>query len=181
MKIAFSFFGVLLITFVLICLALKMLFGVHFDVGRPKMQTHLPTKNNQHQAPLGMVRMIVPGSSTSAATDSVGIYAFNDIYAAIGVTQKDFAKWENRHGMDSTGIDEAGNMLAPGYPVLSKVAWMYIDPVMLTSAETSSLIQECHRAIVNSTNESAKLELEAISSLAEKAFSNSAVIQFGPP
>lgn len=181
MKIAFSILGVLLITLVLTCLALKMLFGVHFDVGRPRMQTHSPTKNKQQQAPLGLVRMIVPGSSASAAAESVGIYAFNEIYAAIGVTQKEFAEWENRHGMDSAGVDEAGNMLAAGYPVLSKVAWMYVDPVTLTSAETSALIQECHRAIVNSTSESAKHELEAISSLAEKALSNSAVIQFGHP
>lgn len=181
MKIAFSLFGVLLIAVVLICLALKVLLGVHFDLGRPRMQAHLPSKNKQQQAPLGLVRVVIPGSSASATTDSVGIHAFNEIYAAIGVTQKEFAEWENRHGMDSAGTDEAGNMLASGYPVLSKVAWMYIDPVTLTSAETSSLIQECHRAIVNSTSESAKHELEAISSLAEKALSNSAVIQFGHP
>lgn len=181
MKIAISLFGVLLIAVVLTCLALKMLFGVRFDVRRPRMQTHLPTKNKQHQAPLGLVRVVVQSSSASAAADSVGIYAFNEIYAAIGVTQKEFAEWENRYGMDSAGIDEAGNMLAAGYPVLSKVAWMYVDPVTLTSAETSALIQECQRAIMNSTSESAKHELEAIISLAEKALSNSAVIQFGHP
>jgi len=181
MKIAFSLFSVLLIAVVVICLTLKMLFGVHFHVGRPRMRAHLPTKNKQQQAPLGLVRVIVPGSPASAVTDSVGIHAFNEIYAAIGVTQEEFAEWENRHGMDSAGVDEAGNMLASGYPVLSRVAWMYIDPVTLTSAETSALIQECHRAIVNGANESAKQELEAISSLAKKALSNSAVVQFGHP
>src|SRR5277367_620045 len=129
MKIAFSLFSVLLIAVVVICLTLKMLFGVHFHVGRPRMRAHLPTKNKQQQAPLGLVRVIVPGSPASAVTDSVGIHAFNEIYAAIGVTQEEFAEWENRHGMDSAGVDEAGNMLASGYPVLSRVAWMYIDPV----------------------------------------------------
>jgi hypothetical protein len=181
MKIAFSLFGMLLIAVVLTCLALKILFGVHFNVARLRMQAHLPAKTKRQEAPLGLVRVIVPGSSASAATDLVGIHAFNEIYASMGVTQKEFAEWENRYGMDSAGIDEAGNMLASGYPVLSKVAWMYIDPVTLTSAETSALIQECHRAIVNSASESAKHELEAISALAEKALSNSAVIQFGHP
>lgn len=145
------------------------------------MQTHLPAKNKQQQAPLGLVRVVVPGSSVGGAPDSVGIHAFNEIYAAIGVTQKEIAEWESKHGMDSAGRDEAGNMLASGYPVLSKVAWMYIDPVTLTSVETLDLIQECHRAIVNSTSESAKHEMEAISSLAEKALSNSAVVRFGHP
>lgn len=145
------------------------------------MQAHSPSKNKQQQAPLGLVRVIMPGSSAGAANDSVGIYAFNEIYGAIGVTQKEFSEWEKRHGMDSAGIDEAGNMLASGYPVLSKVAWMYIDPVTLTSAETSALIRECHQAIMNSTSESAKNELKAIIALAEKALSKSAVIQFGHP
>jgi hypothetical protein len=83
--------------------------------------------------------------------------------------------------MYSPGVDANGEMLAPGYPVLSKVASMYIDPVTLTSAETTALVQECQRAIFNSASESAKHELEAISSLAEKALANSAVIQFGHP
>ena len=181
MKIAFSLFGAVLIAVLLTCLALKLLFGVHFNLGRLRMQAHLPTKNKQQDAPLGLVRVMVPGASVSGASDSVGIHAFNEIYAAIGVTQKEFAEWEGKHGMDSAGRDEAGNMLAPGYPVLSKVAWMYIDPVTLTSAETTALVQECQRAILNISSESAKRELEAISSLAEKALSNSAVIQFGHP
>lgn len=180
MKIASSIFSATLIAAVLACLALKLMFGVRFDLGRSKMQGHLPT-NKQQQAPLGSVRVIIPGSSASGAPDSVGIHAFNEIYAAIGVTQKEFAAWEGKYGMDSAGKDEAGNMLASGYPVLSKVAWMYIDPVTLTGPETTALIEECHRAMLNSASESAKHELEAISSLAKKALSKSATIQFGHP
>lgn len=181
MKIVLSLFGVLLLAVGLACLVLKMAFGVHFGVGRSRMEDRLPTNNKQLQAPLGVVRVIYPGSSDGAKTDSVGIHAFNEIYAAVGVTRQEFAEWENLHGMDREGVDEAGNMLAPGYPVLSKVAWMYINPVTLTSAETSALIQECRRAIANSTSEPAKNEPEPIRSLPEKALSNSAVLQLGQP
>jgi hypothetical protein len=147
-------------------------------MGRPKMQTSILEK--RRQSPLAVVRIKGPDRSTGKITDSIGVYAYNEIYEAIGVNQKIFAEWEGRHGMDTAGLDDAGKVLAPGYPVLSKVAWMYVDPVTLTSAETSALIQECHRAIINSASESAKRELEAISFLAD-AISNSAVIQFGHP
>jgi hypothetical protein len=142
------------------------------------MGTH---ENRKNAAPLGVVRAVAPNSSERTGTESVGIHAFNEIYAAIGVHPQDFERWENTHGMYSPGVDANGEMLAPGYPILSKVAYMYIDPVTLTSAETTDLVQECHRAIMNSATESAKRELEAIGSLAEKALSNSAVIQFGHP
>lgn len=47
MKIAFSLFGVLLVAVVLICLALKMLFGVHFDLGVQECKhIHLPRINS---------------------------------------------------------------------------------------------------------------------------------------
>jgi len=180
MKIAFSLITILLIAVVISCLALKLLFGARFDLRHSKMQTNAPNKDAPKQAPLGVAR-IIARNSADVADNSVQIHAFNDIYAALGVGKREFSQWERKHGMDSLGVDEEGNLFVPGYPVLSKVAWMYIDPVTLTSAETSALIQECHQAIINSPSESAKHELEAISFLAERALSNSAVVQFGYP
>jgi hypothetical protein len=172
------FIGVLAAVIVLTCIEFRYFFGVRFDFGKAGMGTH---SNKTNAAPLGVVQVVLPSLSERTVTDSVGIHAFNEIYAAIGVHPQDLQRWENTHGMYSPGVDASGEMLAPGYPVLSKVASMYIDPVTLTSAETTDLVQECHRAILNSASESAKRELEAIGSLAEKALSNSAVIQFGHP
>ena len=143
------------------------------------MQTHRVRRNND--TPLGIVRVVDPESLKNVTADSVGVWAFNEIYASIGVTRHDFEEWEDQHGMDSLGTDASGKVLAPGYPVLSKVAWMYVDPVTLTSAETSALVQECERAIPNGVTESAKRELKEIRALAEKALSSSAVIHFGHP
>jgi hypothetical protein len=181
MKIAFTLVAVVLVMVALTCLALKLLFGVRFDWGHSKMQANFSIKNTQQQAPLGIVRVIAPASSIEMATDSVGIRAYNEIYAAVGVGQKEFAQWESKHGMDSYGVDEEGRTLAPSYPVLSKVAWMYIDPVMLTPAETSALIHECERAMLGTESKSAKDELAGIRALAEVAVSRSSVIEFGHP
>jgi hypothetical protein len=178
LKVVLIIIGAIAVVLVLTCIGLRGFLGMRFQLGRAEMGTH---ENSKNPAPLGVVRVVAPSSSEKTATESIGIHAFNEIYAALGVHPQDFERWENTHGMYSPGVDANGEMLAPGYPVLSKVASMYIDPVTLTSAETTALVQECQRAIFNSASESAKHELEAISSLAEKALANSAVIQFGHP
>jgi hypothetical protein len=172
------FIGVLAAVLVLTCIGLRYFLGVRFELGKAKMGTH---GNRKDATPLGVVRAVVPNSSERTAAESVGIHAFNEIYASIGVQPRDFERWENTHGMYSPGVGANGEMLAPGYPILSKVASMYIDPVTLTCAETAALVQECQRAILGSASEPAKQELEAIRTLAERALSNSAVIQFGHP
>ena len=136
---------------------------------------------SRKQAPLALVRVLVPGSSSSAFAHPVEIRAYNEIYAAIGVTQKEFVEWENRHGMDSTGMDENGNMLALGYPILSRVAWMYINPIILTPLQSAALIDECERAALLAENAFAKQELAGICALAKTAVSKSTVIEFGHP
>ncbi len=175
MKAALISLVVVVAIAVLICLGMRLFFGAKIEMRRSKMQLQ------KKDAPLGVVRAIGSESSKNALSDSVGIRVFNDIYAAIGVTRQEFERWESEHGTDSFGTDTSGKMLAPGYPIFSKVAWMYIDPVTLTPEETSDLVRECERAMLNTANESAKQELEAVRALAEEALSNSAVIQFGHP
>ncbi len=178
MRAVVIFLGAVVAAIALTSFGFRHLFGVRFEMGRAKM---LEQGKENDGAPLGAVRAIVPESFENAIPDSVGIHAFNEIYAAIGVRQQDFEQWQKKHGMDSLGVDAGGATLAHGYPVLSRVAWMYVDPVTLTRAETSDLVQECERAILGSASESATHELEAIRALAEKAISKSAVIQFGHP
>lgn len=178
MKIVLISLGVAVAAIALTYLGFRYFLGFRFELGRSKMQIHVKRSD---ETPLGVVWAVAPESSRKVIPDSVGIRAFNELYASIGVTREEFDRWESEHGMDSLGTDANGKVLAPGYPVLSKVAWMYIDPVTLTPAETEALIQECERAILSSANESAKHELEAIRALAGKALSNAAVIQFGHP
>ncbi len=178
LKVVLIFIGAIAAILVLTCIGLRGFLGMRFQLGRAEMRTH---ENRKNTAPLGVVRAVAPGSSEKTATESIGIHAFNEIYAALGVYPQDFERWENTHGIYAPGVDANGEMLAPGYPVLSKVASMYIDPVTLTSDETTALVRECQRAILNGASQPARQELEAIRSLAEKALSNSTVIQFGHP
>lgn len=112
---------------------------------------------------------------------TVGIQFYDEIYNAVGVTMSRKLEWENEYGMDSLGIGTKGVILVPGFPVFSKVAWMYIDPIDLSEAETRDLIDECARALKNATNPHAVEELRQIHQLALDATARSEVIRFGHP
>jgi hypothetical protein len=146
---------------------------------RSSRELPYPVKNGK--MPLGIVCLVDPNALMKSPQDCIGIWAFNELYESIGVGRQEFKRWEDKYGMASLGIDSTGTSLAPGYPVLSKVAWMSIDPVMLTREETVDLIKECKRAATNAVNAEAKTDLDSIRGLAEKALSMSAAIQFGHP
>ncbi|MBS1813330.1 MAG: hypothetical protein JSS87_00475 [Acidobacteria bacterium] len=132
--------------------------------------------------PLAVVRVVAPSSVNRVLPDSVPIFAYNDIYASVGVNQSDFARWEQQNGMYSLGSESKdGAILVPGFPILSKVADMYVDPVTLTSEETSALVEECERALPHAISETARQELEDIRLLAQRALNASAVIRFDQP
>ncbi len=90
---------------------------------------------------------IVGDEKNIAKRSRVKIWQYGPIYAALGVTSQKFEDWENRYGMDSLGIASDESLLIPGYPVLSKVAWTYIDHVDLSDSETRALISECEKAM----------------------------------
>jgi len=113
--------------------------------------------------------------------DRVGILEYNSIYGALGVNREMFAQWEDKHGVDSLGTAADGTMLAPGFPVLSKVAWTFIDPVILSSAELEHLPYELDAASSNTGSVSAREELEHIRRLALNATARGATLRFGPP
>ena len=72
----------------------------------------------------------------------VEINAYLAIYAAVGITSARFDEWHRLYGWDSHGVGEGGVVLAPDYPVFSKVIDMFVDPVDLDKNETEQLVQE---------------------------------------
>src|SRR6266481_2117952 len=131
-------------------------------------------KDEEH-APLGIV------SLGTDITGHVEIRSYSAIYAAIGVTSKRLSEWQSRYGLDSLGVGENGELLAPGFPILSKVAWMFIDPVDLSDSESRDLITECEKAILRAEDSEAREELAQIRTLALTALERRAVIRFGHP
>jgi hypothetical protein len=111
----------------------------------------------------------------------VDIWSYDAIYAALGLTSERFADWEGRYGMDSLGVGTDGSLFIRGFPVFSKVAWIYIDPVDVSDSETRELIVECERALANTNDASASEVFRQIRDLALEAIQESATLRFGHP
>ena len=173
--------GLVVVVLLFVCVFVLMKSYGMVEFGQ-KSKTIPPYLVKDGRIPPALACMVIPGGAQKTSWDDcVGIWAFNDIYASIGVTSREFKEWEDKYGMSSLGTDGSGHNIAPGYPVFSKIAWMSIDPITLTAAETQILEEECDRAIPHSVSESARRELENLRDLAKKSRSLSYVVQFGHP
>jgi hypothetical protein len=85
-------------------------------------------------------------ASTAINLESTELRALNQIYLTLGITRDSFAQWEREYGYGSLGRNREGQLFIPGFPVFSKVAWMYVDPVDLSPREVEQLVQECTKA-----------------------------------
>jgi len=132
------------------------------------------------QVPKGQVEIIDRAQQPSGQR-RVDIWSYGTIYGALGVTGGRFSEWEDRHGMDSFGVGSDGSLFIPDFPVLSKVAWMYIDPVDLSDSETRDLVSECERAIANTDDASVSELFHQIRDLALQAIRESETLRFGHP
>ena len=135
-------------------------------------------KANQ-RGPVGRVQIIDPTQKPSS--ERVDIWTYGTIYGPLGVTGQRFSDWESRYGMDSLGVGSDGSLFISGFPVLSKVAWMYIDPVDLTHSETRELVSECERATANTDDPAALGLFQQIRDLALQAIKESKTLRFGHP
>ena len=117
----------------------------------------------------------------SANGHRVGIWEYENIYDCIGVGQETFSKWQDRYGMDSLGVGEGGILLAPGFPMFSKIAWMYVDPVILSPSETKQLLNEIETLLNRVGNSDTRKELEGIREVATMAIAREAPLRIGPP
>ncbi len=130
--------------------------------------------------PMGRVRM-VNAAGVIVGSENVGIQEYGGLYTALGATSGMFRAWEDKYGMDSLGAGEDGSLLLPEYPVFSKVAWTYIDPVDLSREEIQELVYECERAMAPGKSAPVLRLLSDIRGLAIKAESAGATLRFGPP
>ena len=158
-------------------LALALLCGVRWKTGEPRDERAVKTSR---AVPRGEVR-IIDHAHKVVGERHVGIWSYGTVYSALGLTRERFADWESRYGMDSLGVANDGSLLAPGFPVFSKVAWTYIDPVDLSDSETRELVSECERAIAQSKDTSASGVFRQIRDLALEAIQESATLRFGHP
>jgi hypothetical protein len=116
-----------------------------------------------------------PPSIPSACAD---VYLFPNIYGAIGVDEGQIIKWQNENGFDSGGVDPVGTLLAPDYPIFSRLAWTLMDPVYLKGDELSALLEESKRISERSHDPAVRASLHRISALAAKAQQESKVLRF---
>jgi len=114
----------------------------------------------------------------SEASACAEIRLFPHIYEAIGVDQNRIIKWQDENGFDSGGVDRTGALLAPGYPIFSRLAWTLIDPVYLQGDDLSALLEESKRISENSADPAVRANLDKLSALAEKAQQESKVLRF---
>ena len=143
-----------------------------------------PGKDQQvkasHRVPVGRVEIIDRAHNRSGSS-TVDIRSYEALYGTLGVGGEQFSVWEARYGMDSLGVGSDGSQFIPGFPVLSKVAWMYVDPVDLSDSETRDLVIECGRAMAGTQDESALTLFGEIRDLAIKAIQQSETLRFGHP
>jgi hypothetical protein len=81
--------------------------------------------------PLAIVTIINDASSR------VEIRPYSAIYESVGVTAARYQEWHSSYGYDSLGIGVDGAILAPSYPIFSKVVDMFVDPVDLSGRKQS--------------------------------------------
>jgi hypothetical protein len=115
-------------------------------------------------------------SEPSACAD---VHLFPHVYDAIGVDENRIIKWQNKNGFDSGGVDQTGALLAPGYPLFSRLAWTVVEPVYLEGNELSELLEESKRALVRSNDPVVRANLDKLSALAARAKQESKVLRIG--
>lgn len=131
--------------------------------------------------PVAEAYIILPDLEPVRSTAVVPIYSLDDIYESVGVGPKEFARWQEKYGVGPLGGTHDGALFVPGYPVLSKIAWMGIDTIDLSSAETSMLIDECTRARSQSVSVAASAQFESLIQLAQKAIVVRGTVRFDLP
>ncbi len=151
------------------------MFGFRLRFGQDRLHSHASASG----APLATVRLL--DAFSKVPMKSADIRAYNGIYETLGISSVEFAKWEKKNGYGSLGKDQEGILFIPGFPVFSKVAWMYIDPVDLSVAEVKELINECVEIESRTNDSEVKNEVSRLRALAEEADSQSALLRFDQP
>jgi hypothetical protein len=126
----------------------------------------------------GNVCVVQHPNGTSEPLACADVNLFPGVYDTIGVDQDRFRKWQDKHGFHSGGIAADGELLAPEYPILSRLAWTNIDPVYLQGADLSALMEEAKRVSEASNDATVRANLDKLSALATEAQQHSQVLRF---
>jgi hypothetical protein len=126
----------------------------------------------------GNVCVVQHPNGTSAPLACAEVSLFPGVYDTIGADQDRFRKWQDEHGFHSGGVTSDGALLAPGYPILSRLAWTNIDPVYLQGGDLSGLLEEVKRVSEASNDATVRANLDKLSALATKAQQGSQVLRF---
>jgi hypothetical protein len=125
----------------------------------------------------GNVCVVQHPNGTSEPLACADVQLFPGVYDTIGVDQDRFRKWQDEHGFHSGGVAPDGAVLAPGYPIFSRLAWTNIDPVYLQGADLSALLEEAKRVSNASSDATVKANLDKLSALATDAQQRSQVLR----
>jgi hypothetical protein len=126
----------------------------------------------------GNVCVVQHPNGTSEPLTCAEVSLFPDVYDTIGVNQDQFRKWQDEHGFHSGGAAPDGALLAPEYPIFSRLAWTNIDPVYLQGADLAALLEETKRVSEASNDTVVKANLDKLSALAMEAQQRSQVLRF---
>ncbi len=131
--------------------------------------------------PVAEAYIVGPDLESERSTVVVPIHSLDDIYRSVGVGPKEFSRWQEKYGVATLGRTHQGVLFVPGYPVLSKIAWMGIDTIDLSSTETSMLIDECTKAKSRSVGAAASAQFESLIELAQRAIAVKGTVRFDLP
>ncbi len=126
----------------------------------------------------GNVCVVQHPNGTSEPLACAEVSLFPGVYDTIGIDQDRFRKWQDEYGFHSGGVAPDGALLAPEYPILSRLAWTNIDPVYLQGADLSALLEEAKRVSEASNDATVRANLEKLSALATEAQQRSQVLRF---
>lgn len=122
---------------------------------------------------------IVDSENQNEISDCAVIPMFPNVYAALGVDDARVSNWQNENGFDSKGVNRDGQLLAPGYPIFSSLAWSVVEPVSLSGATLSKFLSEINRAYDASEDAVARMNLRRLAEVAAKAEAESKILRIG--
>jgi hypothetical protein len=126
----------------------------------------------------GNVCVVQHPNGVSEPLACADVHLFPGVYDTIGVGEDRFRKWQHEYGFHSGGVAPDGALLAPEYPIFSRLAWTHIDPVYLQGGDISALQEEAKRISEISADPIVRANLDMLLALAEKAQQDSQVLRF---
>jgi len=134
----------------------------------------------------------MPFSAKAVAVDQEGQVGFacemflahisniGEIYRLLGLNPDRFERWTIRFGADCRGRSDSGELLVPGFPIFSKIAWMDIDDAVVEFDDLPDLVQECKMLAKRISEGHILSEVNSVQRVAECAIRNILSVKFCP-